>query len=413
MQSVKNISLSLCLQIVLLTGVAEALSLQGTVDTIVAKHPQRAIQQARLEGALAARDAARAPLLPTILGDASVQYTKQSSRPLSQEVSTTLELRQTVLDGSALKSLVAARTKVSATTLNITRTRQTFAAEIAAAYIDAWEALTLDSISRSNCKLLQQHTSDTRTRFEAGELTRTDMLWAQGRLNDGYSAQLAMGQALCRAANRLQELGCSELPDRQMPLLRIDTEPVSDTAVIGTRPDIVAMEKEIETAQILVLSRKWQNVPSISGFARAGYSIDRLTAINEAGLHLNIPVIAGGQRTAAIHSAVSVCKESSARRELLVASALRELRDSRLSVNIEQQSLSLAAERDSIAQLVLEGTTEEFKAGTRTIQDAHDAQNELFIAHQALVQQQATLLRAIISLRLASGTLDINKMEDR
>jgi outer membrane protein len=272
-------------------------------------------------------------------------------------------------------------------------------------------------LQRSNVNVLEVTLRQTRDRFTAGEVTRTDVAQAESRLAGGRSQlSLAESNYVTAQAQYLQVIGVPP-PARLAPAPPVDRlsprtlegaiargrseHPLITTAMYNV--DIALQQVKIAEGALVPTLAAVGNVQKNFGSTQSIAVLEQLQASIAA--QLTVPLYQGGSEYAAIRQA----KETLGQRRL----DLDTSRD-QVQANVTQAWGQLEAAKAQIdatqsqvtaAEVALNGVREEARVGQRTTLDVLNAQQDLVNARVALVTAQRDRVVASYTVLAATGAL--------
>jgi outer membrane protein len=288
----------------------------------------------------------------------------------------------------------------------------------ATAYMNLLRDAAILELQRSNVNVLEVTLRQTRDRFSAGEVTRTDVAQAESSLASGR-AQLASAESnyITSRANYRQVIGV-EPPARLAPAAPVDrfSPPTIDGAVARGRsenPSITAAMYNVDVALLQVKVAEGALYPVLQAvgtaqktFGGSGTSLLVLENVSASlAAQLTVPLYQGGAEYAAIRQS----KETLGQRRLdldtardqvqsQVVQAWGQLQAAKAQINASQAQVTAA-------EVALNGVREEARVGQRTTLDVLNAQQTLVNARVALVTAQHDRIVASYTLLSAAGSL--------
>jgi outer membrane protein len=296
-------------------------------------------------------------------------------------------------------------------------TDQTILLNGATAYMNLLRDAAILELQRSNVNVLEVTLRQTRDRFAAGEVTRTDVAQAESSLAAGRS-QLASAESnyITSRANYRQVIGV-EPPARLAPGTPVDRlSPRNiDGAIARGRtehPSITTAMYNVDVAALQVKVAEGALYPTLAavGNVQKSYGSTANLAVLEnlsasLGAQLTVPLYQGG----AEYSVIRQSKETLAQRRLDLDTA----RDQVLSAVVQawgqleaaKAQISATTAQVTAAEVALNGVREEARVGQRTTLDVLNAQQALVNARVALVTAQRDRVVASYSLLASVGSL--------
>jgi outer membrane protein len=293
---------------------------------------------------------------------------------------------------------------------------QTVLLSAATAYMNLLRDAALLELQRSNVNVLETTLRQTRDRFAAGEVTRTDVAQAESRLAAGRSQLLAAESNYVTSKAQYRQvigvepgrLAAATAVDRFSPrtlagaIARARTEHPTNTAAAY---NVVAAVFQVKIAEgTLYPTLTLQG--SVNKSFGSTVALDALQSFQAlVGAQLSVPLYQGGQEYATIRQA----KETLGQRRLDLDTARDQVQS-----NVTQAWGQLEAAKAQIesttaqvnsAEISLNGVRDEARVGQRTTLDVLNAQQELVNARVALVTAQRDRVVASYTVLGAVGSL--------
>jgi outer membrane protein len=272
-------------------------------------------------------------------------------------------------------------------------------------------------LQRSNVNVLEVTLRQTRDRFSAGEVTRTDVAQAESRLAGGRS-QLALAESnyVTAQAQYLQVIGVPA-PSRQAPATPVDrlsprtlagaiargrTEhPQITTAMFNV--DVAVQQVKIAEGALSPTLAAVGNVQKSFGSTASLNSLETLSA--SVAAQLSVPIYQGG----AEYSAIRQAKETVGQRRLDLDTARDQVQSAVTQAwgQLDAAKAQILATQAQVtaAEVALNGVREEARVGQRTTLDVLNAQQDLVNARVALVTAQRDRVVASYTVLGATGAL--------
>jgi outer membrane protein len=296
-------------------------------------------------------------------------------------------------------------------------TEQNTLLNAATAYMNLLQTAAILELQRSNVNVLEVTLRQTRDRFTAGEVTRTDVAQAESRLASGRS-QLSQAESnyVTAQAQYLQVVGVPPPPrlaaaapvDRLSPrtldgaIGRGRTEhPLITTAMYNV--DIALQQVKIAEGALTPTLAAVGNVQKNFGSTQSLQVLEQFQA--SVAAQLTVPIYQGGSE----YSAIRQAKETLGQRRLdldtardqvqsQVTQAWGQLEAAKAQINATQAQVTAA-------EVALNGVREEARVGQRTTLDVLNAQQDLVNARVALVTAQRDRVVASYTVLAATGAL--------
>jgi outer membrane protein len=415
---------------------AQLLTLGEAADAALASHPSVRAARARVDGADAVRQAARAAFLPTVVGtSALVRHAEpmvvaplhgfDPMNPPSFDrtlVQSQLAMEVTLFDGGARRTRVrAAEAAEGALGFQEDATEQALLEAVAAAYTGALAAREMRAAAVRQVRALAAEEERAGQRFREGTAARVELLRAAAALQEAR-AQLATAEAAVglaeRGLARLMGLAPASLAERELT----DVHPtVGEASPLATGAGAASMEPRVEAArralhaaQARLAQERAGRLPSLKGSAgllNFGSGAGDYATEWQAGVRVSWPLFTGGARTAAIRRAeadVRVAEEELRQAELATDSELDAAEAALAEARARGEALAAAvaqwAEVARIEALSLE-------AGSGTQPDYLRAEAALFQARSGNARARYDEILALVGRARAQGSLDREWMD--
>lgn len=289
---------------------------------------------------------------------------------------------------------------------------------VVAAYMDVIRDSAIVTFNRQNVNALEVNLQASSDRFEVGDVTRTDVAQSESRLALARAdLQNAEAQLIASKENYVALVGSAPDLLESPPVLPglPDSSEVAVSVALTDNPDIISARKAREAAAYLVKVAKAQASVQVSGIANGSY-VDYLkteralfgTAEPNAksavvGAQITVPIYQGG-RPAALARQSAAQEAQAAEREVEVErSVISQVRSAYASWRASEQAIVSTRKAVEAAQLSLEGVKAENSAGTRTILDILNAEQEALNARVQLVTAERNAYVAGFTLLAAMG----------
>jgi outer membrane protein len=278
------------------------------------------------------------------------------------------------------------------------------------------DAATLE-LQRSNVNVLEVTLRQTRDRFTAGEVTRTDVAQAESRLAGGRSqVSVAESNFVTSRATYRQVIGVDPPPRllAASPVDRLSPRTLDGAVVRGRseHPAITTAMYNVDVAvhQVKIAEGALYPVLSAVGQLQQTNGATNSQAVIQTfsgslAAQLSIPIYQGGAEYAAIRQA----KETLGQRRLDLDTARDQVRQAVVQAwgQLEAARAQIVATTSQVtaSEIALNGVREEARVGQRTTLDVLNAQQDLVNARVALVSAQRDRVVASYTVLAATGAL--------
>jgi outer membrane protein len=348
-------------------------------------------------------------------GAAPNTYTRSTGNALTSTYG--LTTKQTLFNGFQTASRTRqAEGQVFGARETLRTTEQTILLAAATAYMNLLRDAALLELQRNNVKVLEATLRQTRDRFTAGEVTRTDLAQAESSLAAGRSSlHAAESNYTTSKSAYVQVVGVE--PGKLASASPVDRFfPATLNAALARaasqNPAITKAMFDVDAAVEQVKIQEAALYPSLSvngNFQKQFGSATNLTNLEALSgsliAQLSAPIYQGGAEYANIRQA----KETLGQRRL-------DLDTARLSVqqNVTQSWGQLEAAKAQVdattaqvtsSEIALDGVREEARVGQRTTLDVLNAQQALVQARTSLVTAQHDRIVASYAVLASVGSL--------
>jgi outer membrane protein len=351
------------------------------------------------------------PPIPGLLPSGAEVTIKGPTTPRSIGVTGT----QTLFNGEQTANRVrAAESQVSAARETLRVMEQSVLLAAATVYMDMSRDTAGLEVQQSNYSVLQRMLKDTRDRFQAGQITATDVAQAEAQLAAGEaSLHSAESQLMTTRANYRRIIGNDPVDLKPAsPVDRFAPPTLAGAVALGLaqNPSVTAAMYGVDVALLQVKIAEGALWPTLAVQANMQQQLDpNITTpklfTDSVMLNLSVPIYQGG----AEYSAIRLDKETVGQQRL----NLNEVRD-QTQANVVQAWGQLGAAKAQVdaaqrqgeaSERALTGVRNEALAGQRTTLDVLNAQQALVNARENLIVAQHDRVVASYSLLSAVGRL--------
>jgi NodT family efflux transporter outer membrane factor (OMF) lipoprotein len=405
--------------------------LTALIEEGLAKSPTLEMADARVRAALAQAQVAGAANLPTITGNATAGYTRQSLnegfpdqfKPLlphgwNDEGSANVQLQyQLDFFGRNRAALAAATSEADAAAADQAAARLQISTGIAIAYADL-RRLIADRAALSSIVDLRANSAQlVRQRFEAGLENQGQAAQADSQVAGARADLAAIDGQIEHARNEIAAL-MGEGPDRgrsiadptSPQLAPLSLPPTLAADLIGRRPDIVAARARAEAASQRINVARANFYPNINLSALVGVQslgLDLLTQgdsrYGTVGPAISLPIFEGGRLEGQYRGAHAEYEEAVATYNQTLVNALRDvanaLADRRaLDAQITQAHAALTSAEQSYSV-----ARQRYDAGLSTYIDVLTVENSLVAQRRNVADLEAQAFSVDVELARALG----------
>lgn len=353
-----------------------------------------------------------------------VEQTTQTEYPSSNE---SLTLRQPLFRTALTAQYRQAKAQVDEAEASLAQEEQSLAVRVTSAYFEALltnEQLDL-VLSQKNFSTTQLDVA--RKSFAAGSGTRTDVDEAQARLDMTAALEVEARENVAFTMRQLQTLvnqpvgTLAKLNVAKLNLAPTKSDQLDDWVAKAERanPQMIGLQAQLEAARQEVSKAKSGHYPTLDAVAQwtrsQSESVTNITSRytnNSIGLQLNVPIFAGGYVNSTVRQANAnqeraVQAIEAFRRDLgvRVYKEFRGVTESIPKIKAYEQALR------SADQVVL-SSQKSFQAGSRTVVDVLNAEQQRMLVMRDLAQSRFAYLISKIRLLALVGDADVDAIAE-
>lgn len=407
------------------------ISMARAVELALRQHPNVRTARAQAEAAEGRVEQSRVPLEPTlgVAGTLAAQsqstfsrngstsggfFTEQESTPLSA----TANWRITDF-GQTRANIRAAQATAEAASASVDTTALDVRQQVELAYLESVARRRLVIVAQATVKSEEGHVDQAKRFVAAQAHDPIEVAQAQSRLANAEStlAQAQANEALA-LANLRAAIGWIDptrtiVVDPNWPVPSSE-EPPQLAQLVDTarqhRPDIVALDKDIEAANESLIAAQAERRPVLSATASAGWTPNSQITWSpqptwQAGLTLSWLAWDGGKSRADAHVAHANLEVSIAQRDELLVTLTSQLESARAQIVTNRAAVQAATEGVTAAQAELQLANARYAQGLGSQIELADAQTAVTTAQGNLVTAQWQLADAWANLRRQLGAM--------
>lgn len=399
---------------------AHASSFEEALKATYETNPQIKAERQRLQGVDEGVSQAVSGFRPS-LGASYNAYRQRTEATGSDEKFSNahtkgLRIEQPIFRGGGTwSSYQSARQRVKSGQYNLAAVEQQVLMNAVTAYMNVVANSAILDLSRKNVNVLDEQLKAAKTRFQVGEVTRTDVAQSEARLSDAKSSVIAAeGQLLSAMATYERVVGARPEGTLAVPEKLPELPASRDEALQRARdanPQLLAAIHEAKASSYDVRTNQAALLPKVSLVGTlsrqdgAGSNGDSSFDQDKLGVEVSIPLYQSGAEYSRVREASAISRQRD-----------QESIDRRMGVDetvtqgweqLESAIATITTRNDQIkaASLALEGVKQEQQYGSRTVLDVLDAEQELFTARTNLVRAQRDRIVAAYNLAFALGQL--------
>lgn len=338
----------------------------------------------------------------------------------SNPASFSLSLSQPIIDFSKVKSLEKAPLPVKKAEMSLLLAAENVFFQLVQETINILQAQAVYERSQQNLQLTKEHLRATNLRFEAGELTQTDISQAESRVASIEAELISTKNQIRMSMARFEEIAGANVPRNLtiLPILPSVLKMLKEAPIdsVQLRPDVVVALIELEEAQKNIEFQNSSRLPVVTFNTDASRTWNKGSSSQPGAndsvnfsIDLSIPLDARGKFSRKGRQATWERDEKRAKLDTVRQQAVREVKHALLGIESARAKHRALQQVEISARFALRGVEKEFTVGTRSSPDLLDAQNDLFSAQRDLVESHYSLVLEHYKLLKAKGQLTISK----
>ena len=379
---------------------------------------------------------ARAALLPSLNGSASLNRTRTSLEGVSGSTTGTarkygISGEQTLFNWSQFANLRAQREISKAADFDLESANDDLIVRTATTYFNVLVAIESLSAAQTNEAAAKKQFDYADKRLEVGLAPITDVHEARAQYDQARANTILARNTLADAYQALSELtgqpvqGLRSLPEDfrpELPANRGDVDKLVADA-IAQNPALKAQELKVNAAESSVSAARGGHYPTLSLGGSWGKSANWGDSVgasssgpdattNSIGLTLNVPIFAGGATQSYVRQALAQRDIAQDGYEQQKRALDRNTRNAYQAVvagisEVEARRLAVVS-----AQSAYDASQVGLEVGTRTVLDVVQNQRTLFQAKLDYAQARYNFLLSRLQLSQAIGGLDVAEVQD-
>jgi len=425
---------------VLLGAMLAGLATPGHTMDLLQAYQAAQKEDSTLRAAHALREAerervpqARAQLLPNVsanLSNTKNQLTSESPNFLGQTQTTqtdypssskTLTLRQPIYRSALGAQWRQAQAQVTSAEAIFAQEEQDLAARVGGAYFEALLALDQLTLIESQKQAYTTQLDAAKKAFAAGSGIRTDIDEAQARLDMNQAQALEAQQQVAYTRQSLQTL--INQPVEQLSALDVAKfKPAAPAPALLAdwvaraelhNPQLQSLKAQVDVAQEEVAKARAGHLPTLDAVAQWSDSKSESVTNTRSrytnktiGLQLSVPLFAGGY----VNSQVRQTQANLLRAQEALEYGRRDLglRVYKEFRGVTEGVLKVAALEQALrsAEQMLNSSRKSFEAGSRTLVDVMNAQQQRVLVLRDLAQARYVYLISHLRLLALAGAAD-------
>jgi TolC family type I secretion outer membrane protein len=325
-----------------------------------------------------------------------------------------ITLTQPIFNGfGTVSSTKAAENRVRAGRAQLLDAEQQVLLQAVQAYMDVVADQSILELNINNRKVLEAQLQATNDRFEAGEVTKTDVAQAQSSLA-GAVANVTQAQGTLENAKSVYRQVIGQEPvGLAMPSVPVNLPTKFEDAVTLSQeqPQVIAAQYVEQASKDDIDTQFSEMLPTVSvqgSFTRTDENGSKLQAANDATILgvLSVPLYQAGAPDSRVRQAKQVYQQARKQLDEARRNAEQQLVAAWQALVTAQAQIQSFEEQVRANDVALEGVRQEQTVGARTVLDVLDAEQAALNSRVNLVTAQTDLVIARYQLLAAIGRLN-------
>lgn len=416
----------LCLSLTLALPAAQAMNLLQIYDAAVQQDPTLAVARAATDAERERVPMARSQFFPNLAASFSEtrnDLTSTTPNFLGKETTSeanypsrgkSVTLRQPLYRPQLTAQYSQAKSQVADAENALIQEEQNLAVRVSGAYFDALLARDQLDLILAQQTMLETQLDAARKMYASGSGIRTDVDEAKAKLDMNRAQELEARQHVSYTLQQLQSLidepvnQLAPLDESRLKLSAPDPAQLQDwiDRAYTNNPQLLTLQARLESARLEVDKAKAGHKPTMDAVAQwtdsKSESVTNLSSryVNSTvGVQVSIPIFAGGYVNASVRQAQA---------NYLRAEKILEFNRRDIAIRVHQEYRTITESMAKTAALgqallsadqMLLSTQKSFQAGSRTLLDIANAQQQKMVVMRDLAQARYSYLVARVKLQ--------------
>ncbi|MEE9388690.1 MAG: TolC family outer membrane protein [Paracoccaceae bacterium] len=281
------------------------------------------------------------------------------------------------------------------------------------AYVNVQRDTSITGLRQNNVRLIEQELQAAKDRFEVGEITRTDVAFAEARLAASKSAMsaasgnLAISKEEFRAAIGHYPGALSGVPSPPATAATLDA---ARSIARQRHPDVAQAKHSVLIAELNATISDAGVKPTLKGTALAGIDQDG-NAGHSLGITFAGPIYQGGALASAHRKSAAMRDAARSGLHLTGLSVDQNVGNAWARLSVANAGLLATSQQIRASRVAFRGVREEASLGARTTLDVLNAKQELLDAESSQISAQSDRYVAVYSVLAAMGLLTVEHLK--
>jgi outer membrane protein len=314
-------------------------------------------------------------------------------------------------------STSAAEKRVLSGRADLKQSEQQVLFQAVQAYMQVVRDKSVLELNRNNEDVIATQLQATRDRFEAGEVTRTDVAQAESRLQGAVASRIEAEGNLTASIGIYRQVIGDEPVDLTMPTHQLSLPSSREEAIAesANAPEVVSAKYLSDAVKDDIEVAFSEMLPTISLEGSWFRNEEQSSNTQEADTAqilgvLRVPLYQAGAPDARVRRAKQVYQQSRRLIEEASRSSEQTAVDSWQALETAEAQIVSFEEQVRATEVALDGVKQEQLVGARTVLDVLDAELEALNAKVSLVQAQTTAVAARYAVLASVGRLTATEL---
>lgn len=394
-------------------------NLAQAASLVLLHDPRTAETEARIQQSRAGLDSANGGYRPALAIAGSVGRSEYRADhfpdPKRSPNAIELNINQPVYDfGRTSARVDAAQAQVQAADADAVATELLVIRDAGIATLSVDLAHKRLDTERNNVRVLKKRLDYTQSKFRLGDFTYTDVAQAKARYAAARARMRTARAALTQAQAQLTRLtgDAMDVNLSGLPVIPVPASLPECLKLVATNPVLKASQYRLAASRKQAQQARSRLLPQLNLVGAVGRDDDSRFSTEPtdywyAELRLSVPLYNRGGDRAAIRHARAGIDENQAQQTAVQRRLEQQVRHDWADVAAAKDEIDAAREQEQAATEALHGIEAELEAGSRTLVDLLDAQQDVLNARLALLNVRYREVMSRLALSAGVGQLDI------
>ncbi len=412
--NIKYYSVILALSLLLMPSLGNSASFLEIAENVVKNDPDVRAAGKEVELSRISAMKSKSTYLPNLSGNVKGGVTADDYEDSSNdygEVSVSLNLTQDIINYSKYYDIKGAEQRIKTAESNLVNARRKVLLELGLSWAAYWKAAGQITINGDNLKILDRYRRNSQERYDAGELTVTDVRLAKTRYQAALSQKSRFLRELFRSRKTLGEIIKMPVPDNVV-LYEMSMEKIpfpEPAAAVNGHPAVQPLIDELAAVEFDIKRQRAGHLPTLELVSSYEYQFegehdsDRYPHTEgNLGLEVNIPIYSGGSVTHGVSAAIREKQRLQIRLAQLKDEIIRDMESDKYELEQNLAEIEISRRQMEYAEETLDGMNEEYELGTRTSTDVFLSQADMINSRLEMIvvreERAGLLMRYLYSI---------------